>query len=273
MNDFLKKYWWCIIIIVFAPIAINYLLLIPAIGPVVGNNVHWLSFWGSYLAALIPTVGAFMILYIQRNDSTKENDKRRTENEQNRQLQMNVLKYQQEMQWLNEKREILVNFVLTLSRDNLIELANKMGNGLDILQDVKSLLGYLVKNDSQVGFMRVSVETDKYKEFDAKRKFAYYAYRDALLDLQEICMFFIKASLTQRNAVFVDHLRQNLIHRGLLDVVATYPNESVFLSRSPHEIAIKLIFAMPDLLEDTRKIALDYIKSEEERIKQLFEEN
>ena len=65
MNDFLKKYWWCIIIIVFAPIAINYLLLIPAIGPVVGNNVHWLSFWGSYLAALIPTVGAFMILYIQ----------------------------------------------------------------------------------------------------------------------------------------------------------------------------------------------------------------
>ena len=110
MKDFLKKYWWCVIIIVFAPIVINYLLLIPAIGPVVGEDVHWLSFWGSYLAALIPTVGAFMILYIQRRDSLGENEKRRKENEENRNLQINILKYQQEMQWLNEKRDILIDF-------------------------------------------------------------------------------------------------------------------------------------------------------------------
>lgn len=270
MKDFLKKYWWCIIVILFAPIAINYLLLIPSVGPVVGDNIHWLSFWGSYIAALIPTIGAFIILYIQRRDSLIENAKRYKENEGNRNLQINILKYQQEMQWLNEKREILVDFVLTLSRDNLIELANKMGNGIDILQDVKSLLEYLVKNDSRVGFMRVSVETDKYKEFEVQRKLAYYAYRDALLDLQEICMFFIRASIVQRKAVFVEHLQQNMLHSGLLGVVATYPSESIFLSSSPHEIAIKLIFAMPDLLEDTRKIALDYIKSEEERISRLI---
>ena len=168
-----KKYWWLLILIVVAPIIINYALLIPAFGPVVGDNVHWLSFWGSYLAALV----SFIILFIQREDNHKEN-------EQNRQLQINVLKYQQEMQWLNENKDILIDFALTLSKDDLIELSNKIGEGKDILQDVKVLMGNLVKHDSRVGFMNVAEETEAYKQFNTKRHSAFYAHRDAILDLQ-----------------------------------------------------------------------------------------
>lgn len=140
MKDFLKKYWWFILIILLSPVAINYMLLFPAIGPVVGDNVHWLSFWGSYLAALLPTVGAFMILYIQRRDSLGENEKRRKENEDNRNLQINILKYQQEMQWLNENREILIDCVCALDKDHLIEVAHKLECKKDITLEVKAIL-------------------------------------------------------------------------------------------------------------------------------------
>ena len=179
MKDLFKKYWWGILIAVFAPIVINYILLIPTIGPVVGDNTHWLSFWGSYLAALIPSAGAFLILYLQREDNHQEN-------EQNRQLQINILKCQQEMQWLNEKKEILIDFALSLNKDDLIELSNKIAANQDIMPDIKNLLANLVKNDSRVGFMRVSEKTDRFKEFNTKRQSAFNIHRDALLDLQEI---------------------------------------------------------------------------------------
>lgn len=273
MKDFLKKYWWCIIIIVFAPIVINYLLLIPAIGPVVGDNVHWLSFWGSYLAALIPTVGAFMILYIQRRDSLGENEKRRKENEQNRNLQINILKYQQEMQWLNEKRKILIDFALSLSKDDLIELSNKIAANQDILPDIKNLLANLVKNDSRIGFMRVSEKTESFKEFNTKRQSAFNTHRDALLDFQEINILFMRTPVTQRLHVLHNRLQQGLIHSALSGIIFSYPSESFFLQQNPVDISLKLIASLPNLLEDTRKAALDYVKSEEERIAKLLEEN
>ena len=265
MKDLFKKYWWGILIAVFAPIVINYILLIPTIGPVVGDNTHWLSFWGSYLAALIPSAGAFLILYLQREDNHQEN-------EQNRQLQINILKYQQEMQWLNEKKEILIGFALSLNKDDLIALSNKIAANQDIMPDIKNLLANLVKNDSRVGFMRVSEKTERFKEFNTKRQSAFNIHRDALLDLQEINILFMRTPVAQRVPVLQNRLQQGVIHSGLRDIIFSYPFESVFLQQNPAEISIKLIATLPDLLEDTRKVALDYVKSEEERLAKLLEE-
>ena len=265
MKDLFKKYWWGILIAVFAPIVINYILLIPTIGPVVGDNTHWLSFWGSYLAALIPSAGAFLILYLQREDNHQEN-------EQNRQLQINILKYQQEMQWLNEKKGILIDFALSLNKDDLIELSNKIAANQDIMPDIKNLLANLVKNDSRVGFMRVSEKTERFKEFNTKRQSAFNIHRDALLDLQEINILFMRTPVAQRVPVLQNRLQQGVIHSGLRNIIFSYPFESVFLQQDPAEISIKLIATLPDLLEDTRKVALDYVKSEEERLAKLLEE-
>lgn len=262
----LKKYWWIVAICLIAPIAINYALLIPAFAPVVGTNIDWLSFFGSYIAAIIPALGAFIILFIQREDNHKEN-------EQNRQLQINVLKYQQEMQWLNEKRDILIDFALSLSKDDLIELSNKIAANQDILSDIKNLLANLVKNDSRVGFMRVSEKTESFKEFNTKRQSAFNTHRDALLDLQEIYILFMRTPVVQRVSVLHNRLQQGLIHSGLRDIIFSYPLESVFLQQNPVEISLKLIATIPNLLEDTRNVSLTYIKAEEERIAKLLEEN
>lgn len=266
MKAFLKKYWWGIIITVFAPVLINYLLMIPAIGPVVGDDVHWLAFWGSYLASLISAFVAFIILFIQRDESHQEND-------YNRKLQIKVLKYQQDMQLLSENRNILIDFSLSLNKDDLIELTNKMSVNQDILLDVKRLLANLVKTDSRVGFMRVSMETDSFKEYNLKRQSAFYTHRDTLLDIQEIYILFMRTSSVQRSAVLHSRMQQGFIHKGLENIILSYPSEAYFFQTNPVDIAIRLISSTPDLLEDTRKAALAYVKSEGERITKLLEDN
>lgn len=60
MKEWLKKYWWAILIILALPVVINFILLIPAFSPIVGDNTHWLSFWASYLA----TIASFAMVFI-----------------------------------------------------------------------------------------------------------------------------------------------------------------------------------------------------------------
>lgn len=48
-----KKYWWlfAVVTIIF-PLLLNFLLLIPAFTPIVGNSDIWLSFWATFLGAV-----------------------------------------------------------------------------------------------------------------------------------------------------------------------------------------------------------------------------
>ena len=259
----LKKYWWIMAISLIAPIAINCLLLIPAFSPVVGTNIDWLAFFGSYIAAIIPALGSFIILFIQREDNHKEN-------ENNRQLQINVLKYQQEMQWLNENRDILIDCVCSLDKDHLVEVAHKLECKQDITFDVKALLDNLIKCDSRVGFMPVTHKTKEYNTFNTKRTSAYIIFRDAILDLQEINILFLQTGFGMRELALRDRIQQGYIHQGLNAVISHYSNVHDFLMQNVGDVSAMLLSAIPELLEDTREAALAYIKSEEKRISKLL---
>ncbi len=125
MKDWIKKYWWTIIIILALPIVVNSILLIPAFTTIVGNNTDWLSFWGGYLGAIISAGVAFAILCIQRQDNKKLNEENRDENkkqnEANRILQINVLKHQQKTQWLNELKSKCLEYYLGFDINALID--------------------------------------------------------------------------------------------------------------------------------------------------------
>ena len=103
MKEWFKKYWWVILIILTLPIAINFLLLVPVFSPIVGENTDWLSFWGSYLGAIISAGVAFIILSIQHQQNKKENN-------DNRELQKNVLKHQLKTQWLADLKIKLIDY-------------------------------------------------------------------------------------------------------------------------------------------------------------------
>lgn len=59
--DIIRKYWWCFLLaLIVIPILINFVLLIPAFTPIVGDNTTWLSFFGSLIGAL---ASFFMIFF------------------------------------------------------------------------------------------------------------------------------------------------------------------------------------------------------------------
>ena len=64
--DMKKKIFFIILGIIFLPIIINYVLMLPTPFnfPIIGSNVDWLSFWGTYIGGIIGASASFLILYL-----------------------------------------------------------------------------------------------------------------------------------------------------------------------------------------------------------------
>ena len=97
-----------LIIALILPLGINALYLISTDFEVLHKPSEWTMFWGGYLGAIISAAVAFIILHIQRKENEKQNDT-------NRNIQINTIKYQQELSRLD-------NFITTASK--LIEAIN-----------------------------------------------------------------------------------------------------------------------------------------------------
>lgn len=66
--EILKKYWWCFLVALIAvPIGLNFILLIPAFTPIVGDNQIWLSFIGTLIGAL----ASFVMIFLRQKHWSK----------------------------------------------------------------------------------------------------------------------------------------------------------------------------------------------------------
>lgn len=100
--EWIKKYWWTILIILALPVVINFILLIPAFSPIVGDGTHWLSFWASYLAA-IASFAMVLITWWTLRESKKQNQDILTQNDQI--IALNKQQYSATLQhWEDEVR-------------------------------------------------------------------------------------------------------------------------------------------------------------------------
>ena len=119
MIDILKKYWCVILLIISVPIIINCLILKPAIFKFVGKDTDWLNFWGAYIGTVLSSCIAFYVLHKQLSQNNNEN-------ENNRKLQINILKYQQKTQWLTELKIKLAEYYKSFSFNDINAIANRM---------------------------------------------------------------------------------------------------------------------------------------------------
>lgn len=108
-----------IIIVLGFPLLVNQLSVWEAKCDVFGYPSDWLSFWGTYLAA-IASFGMIIIsaISIHRNS---------LENKANRDLQYNVIKYQNQQSWILQLKEAICRSCITLGfsiNDNFIEKSN-----------------------------------------------------------------------------------------------------------------------------------------------------
>lgn len=105
MLNWIEKHKWLSITIFIVsvsvfPILVNTFSLYDAKYKVFGFQSPWLSFGGTYLAA-VASLGMIIITAVSIHRNSEDNKK-------NRELQSNVIRYQTKLQWINQLKEAII---------------------------------------------------------------------------------------------------------------------------------------------------------------------
>ena len=173
---FLKRYWWIILIVVFTPLIINWLILRPAFFKIVGEDTDWLGFWGAYIGTILSSVIAFYVLH-------KQLEQNHVENRNNRNLQISILIYQTKSQWLTELKSKMVDFYNAFSQNDIIMLGDCFGRNdkTYIIKEIKRISDKMKDADIAKGLLLP--KNPDYMEYKCIFKLQVYAEElYALLD-------------------------------------------------------------------------------------------
>ena len=141
---YIKEYFIQLFLIIATPLIINTLMVQPILFPITGDSSSWLSFWGSYIGAVLSSAIALYILY-------KQNQQNHTENIANRNLQLSVIKYNQELDKLRDLRTALVDFQASFDYMEITNIASKFIDG-HFSEEERARLKYLVRDIDEKGF-------------------------------------------------------------------------------------------------------------------------
>ena len=276
----IKKYWWILIIMLVLPVGINYILLktTPFSIPIVGEDTDWLSFWGGYLGAIISTGAAFIILYIQRKDNERQNAYNRSQNKSNRQLQLNILQYQQEYQWYKELKVSCIDYYNAFDQNDIINLCNLINEKKSVsLSEASKLLESLIDKNNKVTFQlefQFSKNKDE-EEIRLLKKLEGYnlVYMALIYDAQYIIRQFKKNDEVYSLYDRIDeYKKRNTIPQITTNRIVTILEQSVYYPGVQTEILNKLFAARknfsPQLIKETLS---ELIKYEEEKINKIIE--
>lgn len=263
MMEWLRKYWWALIIILSLPVGINFILLIPAFTPVVGDNVAWLSFWGSYFASIISAGTAFAILYIQYQQNNKEN-------KQNRELQINSLEYQKEREQLQSIIQISSKLILLI---NPIEIYKELRLNEKCLEKINSILSE-IKNTQQELFLYLGTNNKiKNSKLIADIDVVILDYIFAAIDIQYLIKIFNKHSCELRISDFEEGSKLfDDISNELRTIILEYrESEGRNLINSDfYKIATKRVGLIMDIQDKLSQIITEFVIVEKERIGKIL---
>ena len=141
---YIKEYFIQLLLIIATPLIINTLMVQPILFPITGDSSSWLSFWGSYIGAVLSSAIALYILY-------KQNQQNHTENIVKRNLQLSVIKYNQELDKLRDLRTALVDFQASFDYMEITNIASKFIDG-HFGEEERARLKYVVCDRDEKGF-------------------------------------------------------------------------------------------------------------------------
>lgn len=277
-----------ILIIALIPAIINSLILQPSRFKFVGTSVDWLMFWGSYLGAVISASVAFIILHIQRNDSEAQNmaNKKHNDiqNKNNRTLQYNIIKFNQEMALYHEFCKACVN---NISAYKVNELANNIINIITIdtdniqclcdiqpyisiisstedkLDETNSIISFYIKDST--------LESNLYNELRQK---SYEKFKVFLDDIR----FLLTCSVSKDEVSLRDTINKDgfLLSHNAKERVESYITQhdkgfdkTTFISK----VMIPYIRSYENMYKDVQKYTHQFIQSENIRINNILTQN
>lgn len=275
IKKWMQKYRWTIIIVILVtsiPIAINFILLFPSFTSIMGDNTEWLSFWSGYISAAV----AFVILHIQRMDSKKqiENNKKenKRENEENRKLQLNILKYQQEMQWLNMFRQASIEYVSAYTYNDLVHSINVMReNPKDAFKILGHLLERLAKCDTNLAYVGMRGKNME-KLYNTCASF-FILYNDVIDDVQHIMVYIINSKNPTFEAFCIDSTDMQITEdmKHIISFVAA--QKDLDMEQRFNDVAMSRIKCIEERAAEIRDVFATYIATEQKRIDEILTKN
>lgn len=254
---------------------LNFMLQIPASVQIVGDNTNWLIFWSNYLGAIISTLTTLFVLYRTLQQNQEENKNNRTANEQanekNRQLQINVLKYQQQMQWLNSFRETSAQYIQIYNANDLIAIANILIiNPQEAHDMLKSLFDRAIIYDTQFAYL--CKDDNNTKELLKKISPKFDQYNDVLQDIQQIITF-RRNHPTQKFGSLVSQIHTINMSQNMKKIITENYYSQHFHSLHPFiEVILARINDLQDDMTYIQDLLHDYIHAEQARINKSLEE-
>lgn len=276
---FLKAYWWAILIILIAPVLLNFIILMPAFSPVVGGSLDWLSFHGSYTGSVIASLITLYVLYKQLQNNHEENEKTRRENqavnEKNRQLQLNILRYEQEKQRLNEIRKACIDNIMSYNSNSLKEICNIIRFHPDtksVLDKIKELYDRLDETDLTVdSLIHTDNQDDSFFKFNSIRKSYYSEFTQIIYDLQALSLFINVNPLKINELLDTAQDIPPYIKDSIRDKVSSPLFRPSDINRILADIAVwEITINSKTIYQNLRRDTQYYLHSAEIRINKIF---
>ena len=180
--------------------------------PITGDSSSWLDFWGSYIGAVLSSAIALYILY-------KQNQQNHIENIANRNLQLSVIKYNQELDKLRDLRTTLVDFQASLDYMEITNIASKFIDG-HFGEEERMRLKYLVRDIDEKGFkatllLDLMPKSDSVNEFNLVYNKLYNSYGLILDDFSSFLD--LMHDLPQNKAEKTDYIEKRLKYWEIYD--------------------------------------------------------
>lgn len=272
---FLKAYWWAISIILIAPVLLNFIILIPAFSPVVGGSLDWLSFHGSYIGSVIASLITLYVLYKQLQNNHEENEKTRRENqavnEKNRQLQLKILKYEQETQWLQEMRSACINNINSYNVNDIREICNAFlfHDYEYISPKIKDVIDKLDYTDTTICSMLPIADDECTHTFDEQRQRAYKEYMLMIQDIGILAIFLNKGYEAIQKGLPFANLPSNVKTEVYAQIIIPQLDKKDANARLA-AIALHRLSTEKGIYVRMRTVSFCYLKNQQERINKIL---
>lgn len=200
------------LLIIVTPLIINTLMVLPMLFPITGDSSSWLDFWGSYIGALLSSAIALYILY-------KQNQQNHIENIANRNLQLSVIKYNQELDKLRDLRTALVDFQASFDYIEITNIASKFIDG-HFGEEERMRLKHLTLDIDEKGF-KATLLLDLMPKSNSVNKFNLIynkIYNSYGLILDDFTSFWdLMQDLPQNKAEKKDYIEEQLKYWEIYD--------------------------------------------------------
>lgn len=270
-----------IIFIIITPPILNWALSRPAFCRIVGTDADWLSFYGGYIGSVITSIITLYVLHKQLRQNHDENEQNRVDNQcankDNRLLQLNILKYEQEKRWLQEIRTACISNTNAYNHNDVKEVCHSFmyhPTYEDISFKIKTLIDRLDQTDTAIGFLMPTTHIDhSSRVFNNKRIQAYKDYNRIIEDIQNLARFinmdYVTIKVVLMSCSFSSDLRE-MIDENIVSQRITDPQ---LVNIALADIALQRANKVLSIRQDIRDNAKKYLHKQENRINKIVIDN